>query len=208
MSEVRVSSRGRQGRAYSEEELQSLLRAALIALMADGTPFRDLSVEKLVSTAGVARSTFYLSFADKAAMLNALGAQSLARLYGGGPRGWIRRGADATRTEIVAGMRQLLEIFLQDEIVMRAVAEASVYDRSVREAYIGGVEDYAQALARMIRAGRQAGRMRDVDPVATAEALAWMTERTVSRIAPGSSPAELDAIAEAMADVVWRALFP
>lgn len=198
---------GRQGRAYPEEELRSLLRDALITLMADGTPFRDLSVEKLVSTAGVARSTFYLSFADKAAMLNALGAQSLGRLYGGGPRGWIRRGADATREEIVAGMRQLLDIFLEDEIVMRAVAEASVYDRSVREAYIGGVEDYAQALARMIRAGTRAGRMRDVDPVATAEALAWMTERTVSRVAPDSSAAQLDAIAEAMADIVWRTLF-
>jgi AcrR family transcriptional regulator len=208
MSEVPVKPRGRQGRAYSTGELQTLLRDALVTLMSDGTAFGDLSVEKLVSTAGVARSTFYLSFADKAAMLNALGAESLARLYGGGPRGWIRNGAEATRAEIVAGMRQLLDIFLEDQVVMRAVAEASVYDRSVRDAYIGGVEDYARALARMIRAGRRAGRMRDVDPVATAEALAWMTERTVSRIAPGSSPGQLDAIAEALADVVWRTLFP
>jgi AcrR family transcriptional regulator len=211
MSDSRASTKsrgGRQGRAYSQEELHALLREALETLMSDGTAFRDLSVERLVSTAGVARSTFYLAFADKAAMLNALGAESLRRLYGGGPRGWIRRGADATRAEIVAGMRQLLEIFLEDEVVMRAVAEASVYDRSVRDAYIGGVEDYARALARMIRAGRRGGRMRDVDPLATAEALAWMTERTVSRIAPGSSPAELDAIAEAMGDIIQRTLFP
>ena len=210
MSDPRASTTprvGRQGRAYPQEELHALLREALATLMGDGTAFRDLSVERLVSTAGVARSTFYLAFADKAAMLNALGAESLRRLYGGGPRRWIRRGADATRAEIVAGMRQLLEIFLEDEIVMRAVAEASVYDASVRDAYIGGVEDYARALARMIRAGRRDGRMRDVDPVATAEALAWMTERTVSRIAPRSSPAELDAIAEAMGDVVHRTLF-
>lgn len=104
-------------------------------------------------------------------------------------------------------MRQLLAIFLEDEVVMRAVAEASVYDRSVHESYIGGVEDYARALERMIRAGRRSGRMRAVDPAATAETLAWMTERTVSQIAPGSTGAELDAIAEAMADVVWRTLF-
>lgn len=208
MRDADVKPRGRQGRAYSEQELETLMRDALNALMADGTPFSDLSVEKLVSTAGVARSTFYLAFADKAAMLNALGAQSLARLYGGGPRAWIRRGADATRAEIVAGMRQLLDIFLKDEVVMRAVAEASVYDRSVRDAYIGGVEDYARALERMIRAGRRSGRMREIDPAATAEAIAWMTERTVSRVAPGSTPAELDALAEAMADVVWRTLFP
>jgi AcrR family transcriptional regulator len=203
-----IKPRGRQGRAYSQEELEGLLRGALSALMADGTSFSDLSVERLVSTAGVARSTFYLYFADKAAMINALGAKTLKRLYGSGPRAWVRKGADATREEIVAGMRQLLEIFLEDEAVMRAVAEASVYDQTVRDSYNGGVEDYARALSRMIRAGRRDGRLREVDPVQTAQALAWMTERTVSRAAPGSPPERLDAIAEAMADVFWRTLFP
>jgi hypothetical protein len=105
-------------------------------------------------------------------------------------------------------MRQLLEIVLEDEAVMRAVAEASVYDQTVRDFYNGGVEDYARALSRMIRGGRRDGRLRDVDPVQTAQALAWMTERTVSRAAPGSSADRLDAIAEAMADVFWRTLFP
>jgi AcrR family transcriptional regulator len=198
---------GRQGRAYSQQELEELLRVALERLMADGTPFRDLSVERIVRAAGVARSTFYLSFADKAAMLNVLSAQTLKRLYEG-PRGWIRKGSGAAREDIFVGLRQLLDDFLRDETVMRAVAEASVYDRSVRDAYVGGVLDYARALARMIRAGRRAGVMRDVDPVETAEALAWMTERTVSRITPGSSPARLDAVAEAMTDIFWRTLFP
>jgi TetR/AcrR family transcriptional regulator, ethionamide resistance regulator len=199
--------RGRQGRAYSPEELAELLRAALGELMADGTPFRDLSVERIVSVAGVARSTFYLSFEDKAAMLTALSAHSLQRLYQG-PRSWIRRGPEATRDDIFKGLRQLLDDFLEDEVVLRAVAEASVYDTSVREGYRSAVDDYARAMARMIRAGRREGRMRDVEPVETAEALAWMTERTVSRIVPGSSPARLDATAEAMADIFWRTLFP
>jgi AcrR family transcriptional regulator len=199
--------RGRQGRAYSQDELEGLMRAALGTLMADGTPFREISVERLVSTAGVARSTFYLAFEDKAGMLRVLGAHTLARLYEG-PRSWIRKGAGATTADITQGMRRLLDTYLEDEVVMRAVAEASVYDRSVREAYVGGVDDYARALARMIRAGRREGRMRDVEPAETAEALAWMTEATVRRIAPGSSPARLDAAAEAMADIIARTLFP
>lgn len=199
--------RGQQGRAYDQDALEALLREALAGLMADGTAFRDLSVERLVASAGVARSTFYTYYDDKSAMLRALSAHSLRRLYEG-PRSWIRKGADVTREDIAAGMRQLLGTFLEDEVVMRAVAEASVYEESVREAYFGGVEDYAQALARMIRAGRRAGRMREVEPVETAEALAWMTERTVSRLAPGSSPARLDATAEVLADVFWRTLFP
>jgi AcrR family transcriptional regulator len=181
---------------------------ALRVLMADGTPYRDLTVERLVTEAGVARSTFYAHFNDKAGLLRALSHRTLSRLYATGPQEWFLRGPDADRDEIVSGMRHLLEIYLEDEAAMRAVIEASVYDTSVRDAYLGGVERYVQALARMIRSGREQGWVRDVDPVETAETLAWMMERTVSRLAPGSSPARLDAIARAMADVFSRTLFP
>jgi AcrR family transcriptional regulator len=199
--------RGQQGRAYDQEQLEQRLRVALGSLMADGTSFRDLSVERIVAAAGVARSTFYTYYDDKSAMLRALSAHSLRRLYEG-PRGWISKGAEATRDDIAAGLRQLLGTFLEDEVVMRAVAEASGYDASVREAYLGAVEDYARALARFIRSGRRAGRMRAVAPAETAAALAWMTERTVSRTAPGTPPARLAAVAEAMADIFWRTLVP
>jgi AcrR family transcriptional regulator len=197
--------RGRQGRAYDQDELEALLRDALARLMVDGTSFRDLSVERIVATAGVARSTFYTYYDDKAGMLQVLSAHTLTRLYEG-PRGWIRKGARATREDIAAGMRQLVDAYLHDEVVMRAVAEAS--DGAVRAAYIGGVEDYVRALTRFIRAGRRAGTMREVAPVQTAAALAWMTERTVSRIAADATPAQLTATGQALTDIVWRTLFP
>jgi len=198
--------RGQQGRQYDQEQLESQLRDALRALMADGTSFRDLSVASIIEVAGVARSTFYTYFPDKSRMLMALSAHSLRRHYEGQAH-WIHKGADATREDIVTGMRLVLDTFLEDEVVMRAVAEASAYDATVREAYRGGVEDYAQAMARMIRGGRSSGRMRAVEPVETAEALAWMTERTISQIVPRTSPVRLDAVADALADVVWRTLF-
>ncbi|MCW3040483.1 MAG: transcriptional regulator, TetR family protein [Solirubrobacterales bacterium] len=201
-----ASPRSRQGRAYQQDEVAGLLRDALTALMADGTPFRDLSVARLASTAGLARSTFYVAYDDKAAMLQELSARSLSRLYGGA-RAWIRHGGDATREDIAAGMRQILDAFLQDEAVMRAVAEASVYEPAVRTAYVDGVNAFAGALERMIRRGVKAGRMRAVAPRPTAEVLAWMTERTISRVRPDASSAELDALAVALADVVWQTLF-
>jgi AcrR family transcriptional regulator len=200
-------SRGQQGRAYDQEELQALLRGALRELMADGTPFRDLSVERLVSTAGVARSTFYSHFEDKAAMLRALSAQTLLRLFDG-VRSWVQEGPGATREEIAAGMRLIIDVFAQEEAVMRAVQEASAYDASIRDAYAGSVEDYARVLARFIRSGRRAGLVRDVRPAEAAAALAWMTERTVSRLGASTSRARRNATAEALADVIWRALFP
>jgi AcrR family transcriptional regulator len=188
-------------------ELEALLRDALRELMSDGTSFRDLSVEKLVSAAGVARSTFYTYFEDKTAMLRALSAQTLLRLFGG-VRTWIERGSEVTQDDIADGMRRIIRIYIEDEPVMRAVQEASTYDSSVRDAYHGGVEDYVRVLARFIRAGRRSGRIRDVRPVETAEALAWMTERVVSRVGSGSpSPGRIDGTAAALADTIWRTLF-
>lgn len=199
--------RGQQGRAYEPEELEERLRHSLRVLMDDGTSFRELTVAQIIAAAGVARSTFYARYADKPAMLTALSGHTLARLYDA-PREWVRKGPDVTRADLVGGMRRLLDTYLEDEVVMRAVAEASAYDAGVREAYLGAVEDYARALARMIRAGRRAGRMRALDAAETAEALAWMSERVVSRLSLGASPARLDRIAEALADVFWRTLFP
>lgn len=198
--------RGRQGRAYTQEEVAGLLRDALTTLMADGTPFRDLSVARIVTTAGLARSTFYLYFDDKAEMLRELSAYSLGRLYGGA-RVWVRKGGTATREDITAGMRQILDAFLQDEAVMRAVAEASVYEPAVRTAYVEGVEGFAGALERMIRKAVKERLMRPVSPRATAAVLAWMTERAVSNVRPGSTSAQLDDLAEALSDVVWQTLF-
>jgi AcrR family transcriptional regulator len=201
-----VEPRGRQGRAYSQEQVDALLRDALTTLMADGTPFRDLSVARIVSTAGLARSTFYLYFDDKADMLRELSAYSLGRLYGGA-RSWMRKGGAATREDIAVGMRQILDAFTEDEAVMRAVAEASVYEPSVHAAYTEGVGAFAGSLERMIRKAAKQGLMRPVPPRPTATVLAWMTERAVSNVPPGATSSQLDAVAAALADVVWQTLF-
>ena len=198
---------GHQGRAYAEEEIEALLRGALTGLMDGGASFRDITVNQLVGATGLARSTFYVNYDDKAAMLRALSAASLVRLYAGA-RAWIRLGADATQGDIAAGMRQIIDAFIADHAVMRAVAEASVYEPSVRDAYVEGVESFAGAIERMIRKGIKQGRLREVAPAQTASALAWMTERTISRIEPGTSSSALDALAAAMAEIVWHALYP
>ncbi len=198
--------RGQQGRQYDLEELEARLRDALAGLMVEEATFRDLSVARIIEAAGVARSTFYTYYEDKVAMVLSLGVHSLHRLYRG-QREWLRRGPEATREDIAAGMRQLLEEFLEDAVILAAVTETAAYDLRVRSAYLEGVHDYGRAITRMIRRGQRAGRMRVVDPAATGEALAWMCERTVSLAAPGATPAQLDATAEALADVIFRALF-
>ena len=154
----------------------------------------------------MARSTFYVYFEDKGALLVALEAASLSRFYDGS-RAWIDQGTGVTREQVRDGMKQVLEAFREEAAIMRAVAETAVYDAFVRDHYESAVDDYIRRLRRLIEEGRRSGVIRDVHPKATATALGWMLERTSQQIAPGASDAQLAAAAEGLADVVWGTLF-
>jgi AcrR family transcriptional regulator len=199
------SASSHQGRAYSREEVEQLLRDSLIELMSDGTPFRALSVDRLHRTAGISRSSFYVYFSDKADMLQALEAGALHRLYGS-QRRWIGKGVECTREDVRLGMRDLIDRYLEDEVIMRAVGEASGYEPAIREAYVKGVYGYARAIERLIKELQAAGRRTHLHPGDTSRALAWMTERTVFLDVQGASARRLDTIAASLADIISTAL--
>lgn len=195
----------RQGRAYTRDEIADLLRTALGELLIDGTSFRELSVEKIATQAGIARSTFYLYFDDKSAMLDALSAEALLRLYAA-QRIWLGKGADTRPADVREAMRALVAAFGKDEVVLRAVSEAAGHDPLLRAAYVTRIQDYIRAIERFIRKGQQGGWVRDVHPASTAAALAWMTERTVSQTPARASKPRMRATADALADVVCATL--
>lgn len=196
----------RQGRTFRPGEVEGLVRDALTELLVDGVTFHDLSVEKIVGRVGMARSTFYVHFEDKSAMLRVLSAATLRRLYSA-QHSWISKGRDVTRDDVRDGMRTLFALYLDDEVIMRAVSELSVSDPVIRESYFSGVHDYVRALERFIRAGQKQGWVRDVRAGDTATALAWMTERTVSQVAPGASQRQVTSAADTLAQVVCITLF-
>lgn len=138
-------------------------------------------------------------------MLKALSAGTLKRLYTS-QRFWIAKGSDMRHDDARTGMRELLEHFLADEAVTRTVAEASVYDPAIRNAYRDSVRDYARAMERLIRRGQQEGWARvGLHPADTATALAWMTDRTTSnarRLAPPDGR-----LADALASAICATLF-
>ena len=195
----------RQGRAYRQDEIEDLLRAALAEAMRDGAPFRDVTVERLCAAAGIARSTFYLYFADKPALLHALSAGAMLRLYDT-QRGWLDKGEAATQADVRAAMRALFAVYRSDEAVMRAVAEAAIYEPSLRTQYVDSVTDYARSVERFIKAGRPDGWARHVQPAPTATALVWMVERTCTQVGSSASPHRVRATADALADIVWTTL--
>jgi len=200
-----VTTPARQGRAYQRTEIEDLLRGALAEAQRGGASFREVSVERLCVAAGIARSTFYLYFADKAAMLQALSAGAMLRLYET-QRAWLAKGQGATLLDVRASMRAVFAAFAADEAVMYAVAEAAAYEPSLRQSYEDAVNDYGRAIERYIKAGQQEGWVRDVAPAPTATVLAWMVEGTVAHLGRSATPHRIRACADAMADVVWTTL--
>jgi TetR/AcrR family transcriptional regulator, ethionamide resistance regulator len=154
----------------------------------------------------MSRSTFYVYFEDKGALLLALEAASMRSFYDGA-REWIDHGPGVVYADVEAGMRKVLERFREDAGIMQAVAETAVYDPAVRDQYTAAVDDYIRRVERLIKQGRRTGDVRDVVPRGAATALGWMLERTCQQTAPGASDARLAEVARGLADVVWATLY-
>ena len=53
------------GRRRSRQEVEADVRAALLRLLDEGKPFKDLTVDELARAAGLSRTAFYFYFPGK-----------------------------------------------------------------------------------------------------------------------------------------------
>src|SRR3954452_23963874 len=66
-----VTRRRPTGRDARRDDARARLLAVVERLLADGENYTEISVERLVAEAGMARSTFYVYFTDKGDLLRA-----------------------------------------------------------------------------------------------------------------------------------------
>src|SRR3954449_6809724 len=66
-----VTRRRPGDRASRRDEVRARLLAVVERLLAEGESFTEISVERMVAEAGMARSTFYVYFTDKGDLLRA-----------------------------------------------------------------------------------------------------------------------------------------
>lgn len=201
-----TTRKSKSARADRKSEIEDRMREAITTLVSGGERFTELSVERLVAEAGMARSTFYVYFEDKGALLRAIGQSTLHTFYEGA-RAWFDNRGEVTYEDVKTAMRGILEAFHENEVVMAAVAETAVYDPEVGEMYRDSVNDFIASVRKLIVRGQKDGSVRDVSPQDTAAALSWMIERTTQQLGPGASPKQIDAIASGLADVVWGTLY-
>lgn len=183
---------------------RSRIVTATDRLLSGGTPFIELSVEQICSEAGVARSSFYMHFRDKADLVIRL-TESLLDRIAAEARAWWEPGT--TRDQARAATRRLIAIYAEHGDLFAALTETAAYDADLRAVQEAMLDRYASPLADVIEAGKRDGSVRDVPTAETVTALAWMVQGACFRMARHADEAALDRLAEALTSIVWHSLY-
>ena len=148
-------------------------------------PFRDITVEAVMSRTGLKRPAFYVHFRDRHELALRVVEHIGRELFAMTDR-WLQ--GDDPPNDARAALEGLAQVYLEHGPVLRALADASGADAQVEVAYRGLVEEFVAATARHIREEQALGRigpLADVDE--TARALIWLDERYLSE-ALGRTP--------------------
>ncbi len=169
------ASRRSANRLRREEARQRILDAARRILQ--GKPFRDLTVDELMSATGLSRTAFYRYFPDREAVLLELLEEVWGEL------------ADARDAEAVGAdfddatsMAHLTDLLAANQAVLRAITDAAPGDEDLDRAYRAFMHSYwiDDLTARIVEAQRH-GLAAGLDPDLAGEALGWMVERMVTQ---------------------------
>jgi AcrR family transcriptional regulator len=191
------ASRRSANRRRREEARQRILDATRQILQ--GKPFRDLTVDELMSSTGLSRTAFYRYFPDREAVLLELLEEVWGEL------------ADARDAEAVGAdfddatsMARLTELLASNQAVLKAITDAAPGDEDLDRAYRAFMHSYwiDDLTARIVEAQRH-GLGAGLDPGLAGEALGWMVERMVTQ-ADDQDPR---AVLETLVTIVRKCLY-
>ncbi|HET6502986.1 MAG TPA: helix-turn-helix domain-containing protein [Amycolatopsis sp.] len=189
-------------------EVESQLIAATERLLAEGTRFTELGVQRIAEAAGVARSTFYLHFPDKTALLLRLATtfqyRSFALVSGWQGTGDGGGGLD----ELVALYEAVLRLHRDHFPVLAAIDEAMAYDDEVRRVWESQLEQFATAASDRLARDQAAGLIpADLDRTAAVRVIVWGGYRAITQHIAGDDGTGDAAFARELANIMWFGAF-
>lgn len=168
------------------------LLAAALELLAEGTPFAEVSIEQIVRAAGLSRPTFYTYFRDKRELVLELGA-ALMEDVATAADPWLRDDEGDIR-DTLAGV---LDAFRRHRPTLGALVEAATYDSEVNAFWHVFHQRFLDTAAERLR--RNDRSLSEARAQARAFALVWMTERTFTEHLMSDAGIEEDALLDELA---------
>lgn len=189
---------GRKRREASANEILTATRR----LLASGGPVAKLSVDRIITEAGVSRATFYACFSDKHAAIGCLAQEALA---------WreeifaeVLADPELDHARLDELMRAIVSHWQANRQVLAAIIELAEHDPEMRPTYRAAVDEIAQQAAEQFRRRWADSPDRPADPDAMATAFTWMFERCCHQLVTDDASAETMALA--MSEIIWRTL--
>lgn len=194
---------GRERRAAAE---QAILEAAR-TLLADRR-VRDLSIDDLMSAAGLSRTAFYRYFPDLETLLQRLLEDARDELADAAAK-WLAddRGGDPVRN-LRDGLEAVAAVWGRRGHVLRAVVDAAAGDSEIENVYTEFVRFFVDAVTARISGDLAAGLIHGLDPRPTAEALVCMNERYLAGTVGREAGADHRVHAETLLLIWQRTLYP
>ena len=202
-----VTRKPQAKRQARREQVESGLLDATERLMADGSSFTELSVDRLAGEAGISRASFYIYFEDKADLLLRLAGRVFADLSEAGERWWgvaqRRDPADAR-----AALSGIIAGFRRHQALLVAIGEMATYDPQVGDAYRHILAAIAARFASVIEQGQADGSIRrELSAATAATSITWMVERACQQDLPGRPESHDAELAETLTQIAWSALY-
>ena len=185
--------------------IEAKLLRATERLLSDGTPYTELSIQQLCSEAGIARSTFYVYFRDKADLVARLAEQMVGQLSDAASKWWQ---PGCSHEELLAATRETIGIYARHGALFAALTETAAYDAEMRAMQVEMVERHARPLEELIERGKGEGAVRDVHTHETVSALSWMLQGSCYHLARGADEQGLDRLAAAITAIIEHAIYP
>lgn len=205
-----MPSATRKPQAKRQERRKQIERRLLDAterLMAGGTSFTELSVDRLATEAGISRASFYIYFEDKGHLLRRLTGQVFDDLAGAAER-WGSVARRRESADALAAMSGIVASYRRHQPLLVALNEMAGYDQQVGATYRKVLAAISARLAAVIESGQEDGSIRrELSAATTASTLTWMVERACQQDLPGRPPAYDVELAATLTKIIWGALY-
>jgi AcrR family transcriptional regulator len=178
-------------------QVQADVLRATEELLAEGSSYADLNVERIATAAGISRTAFYFYFRDKRDLLMRLAGDVTELLYVQGDI-WFSGDGEDPEQEIREALTRIAELYREHWILIRAIVEVSTYEEDIATFWRGLVQRFVDATARRIEAE---GTLAPGSAGATAFALTWMVERTFYQQLAQDTPLPQDAVVDAIVGI-------
>jgi AcrR family transcriptional regulator len=187
--------------------IRDKLLAAIVRLAAEGELYSTVSVERLATTAGVSRATFYIYFEGKADLLeswftdveNELAAASTA---------WFSLDGSATEADLAAALQAIADVYLSHQPLLAAFNDEATQNTDLRDRFNAGLSRATNDLSAHLQKGQREGWADpDLLPLEISAWLVWTLERGLGNVVAASAPERAQVQMATLASMVWHVLY-